>query len=819
MPLTMGMRGRARGRAAILLGIVLAGACRVGRPHAEAPPSSRALDVVHQALDLALDPATRTLEATCRIEWTARRAFEEARLDLVGLEVRAVTDGAGGMLAFRHEDGVLRVFPARPVPAGSSGAFAVRYGGQPRFGLWFSGFREGLATQAFTHGQTEASRGWFPCVDEPSERLTTEIRATIPATWTSIGPGVRVATESLGTQRRDTWRLDVEHPVYVTTLVAGELVVHESQAGEVPLVLACEPRFEPFLDATFAETPDVLAFLTDLAGRPFPYPKYAQSAVDDFPWGGMENASATTLTPQLLSDARGHADQPPFLLIAHEAAHQWFGDLVTCADWSHVWLNEGLATYLTLLYVEHTRGTDEFRARMRDVAEEALAGDLGGARRPIVYTRWEDADDMLDVHAYQGAATRLHLLRGILGDETFVRGLRAYLAANAGRGVVTDDLRRAFEEASGRDLEPFFHQWLERAGTPELAFEWSWSDGELCVTLDQVQEPVAGTPAVFSFPVEVGWLGAEGEQRARLEVDERRERFRVPLAGRPVAVRLDPDGWLPARIGTTRTVGEWSALARRAADVNARREAVHGLARALGSGVRASAIDDEVREVLAGRLFGDASPWVRADAASALAVALGARARDELERAALGDAEPRVVQAALWGLGACGPDAGLASLAEDVFASGVSWQVRGAAAGLLRATDPERAPGWLREHLADPSPHDVLAAQLLRELHATRAAGTVAVLRDFASDESRATPARAVALELLGATTRDTRSTVRFLGAFLERESQLLRRAALGALTRFSDRTARGLLLDYHPRARSPRERRIVADALARPDR
>lgn len=819
------MRSFRTTRAVPLAGLVLA-ACQA-RTVAPLPPALAlrgpvrpALDVRHQALDLALDPIGLAIEGRCRIEWTARTPFEEARLDLVDLEVHAVEDGNGVPLAFRHEDGVLAVQPSTAAATGDSGTFVVRYGGRPRFGLWFSGFRDGVATQVFTHGQTEGSRGWFPCVDVPSERVTTEIRATFPAGWISVAPGVRVASETRGARRSDTWRMDVEHPVYLTSLVAGALVQHETRSGDLPLTVACEPRLEPYLDATFAETPRILAFLEEVAGTPYPYPKYAQTAVDDFPWGGMENVSATTLTPQILSDALGHADQPPGLLIAHEAAHQWFGDLVTCADWSQVWLNEGFATYLALRYVECTRGEDEFRARMRDVQEEALAGDVGAERRPIVYARWREADDLLDVHAYQAAAARLHLLRGVLGEEVFARGVRAYVAANAGRGVVTDDLRRALEAASGRDLAAFFRQWFERAGTPELRFAWSWSDGQLTATVEQVQEPAGGTPLVFAFPVEIGWIADGREGTAHVEVDERRERFRVPLAVRPAAVRLDPHGWLPARIATERGVDEWVAIARAASDVNARREATTGLARAVGAagGERGAPVVDEVRAALEALLAADASPWVRADAAGALAVAFGCAARDALEHAVLHDPEPRVARAALIGLTACGPDPGLSSLAEDVFATGASWQVRGAAAGLLRASDPARAPAWLREHLADPSPHDVLAVQLLRELFATRDAAVVADLRAFAADESRATPARAAALELLGATTRDSQATVRFLAPFLERESLALRRATLHALARFSDRTARGLLREYHPRARTPRERRIVETALARVD-
>src|SRR6185436_17161819 len=133
------------------------------------------------------------------------------------------------------------------------------------------------------------------------------------------------------------------------------------RASDVPLYFVAEPYLAEWIAPTFEETDEILDFFAGLTGRAYPFPKYSQAAVDNFPWGGMENVSATTLTPLVLADERARADQPPYLLIAHEAAHQWFGDLFTCADWSHLWLNEGFATYCALLYAERSRGTDEFR--------------------------------------------------------------------------------------------------------------------------------------------------------------------------------------------------------------------------------------------------------------------------------------------------------------------------------------------------------------------------------------------------------------------------------------------------------------------------
>jgi aminopeptidase N len=413
-------------------------------------------------------------------------------------------------------------------------------------------------------------------VDEPSERARVELEIDMPEGWIAVGPGARVATRTGSGRSTERWQLDFEHPAYLTSLVAGELVLVEDSWDGVPLLYLAEPHLAEYIEPTFGRTGEILAFLADSVGLAYPYPKYAQAAVDNFPWGGMENISATTLTPLLLADEATHRDQSPEHLVAHEAAHQWFGDLFTCADWSHLWLNEGFATYLTLLWVEHAHGVDEFRAQLREAQEAYLAQDVGHMRRPTVWNRWKEPDDVFDTRAYQGGAARLHLLRSILGDDAFCAGVRAYAAEHVGKSVVTDDLRRAFERASGRDLARFFGEWLYSPGFPEFRLTWSWDEsaGEVELVVAQVQTSSDGTPAVFHVPVEIEVRTAEGARTHRVELDERRQRERFPCPTLPQYVRFDVHGVIPKRVQEEKPASEWLALARGCDDVNARREAV-----------------------------------------------------------------------------------------------------------------------------------------------------------------------------------------------------------------------------------------------------
>lgn len=788
------------------------------RAHA---PRERVMDVLAYEIELELLPESRAIRAACRVRLRplSARTLRAVELDLVGLTVESVVDQRGRALSFAHEDGTLAIQLAAPLGPDQETELAVRYSGRPERGLWFAGERlDGTGpTLVFSHGQTEGSRGWFPCFDEPSERAGTSLWVTMPATWIASASGERVDAHESAGRRVEEWRMAFPHPSYLFGLVAGELTVEAGRAGDVPLVFLAEPYLADRIAPTFEETDEILEFLEDFTAYPYPYAKYSQAAVDNFPWGGMENISATTLTPLLLADERAQRDQPPYALIAHEAAHQWFGDLFTCADWAHLWLNEGFATYCALLYVEHSRGQDEFRAQLRETQEAYLSQDVGAARRATVSNVWKEPDDVFDARAYQGGAVRLHLLRFLLGDEAFRAGVQAYARAQAGRGVLTADFQAAMEESSGRTLDRFFEQWFLRPGFPELALAWEWDEGAGLVrlALEQVQESADGTPAVFQVPLEIEVRDATRAWSVRVELDERRERFELPCTERPLYVCVDPHGWVPKRVLVEREAEEWLALSRFSTDVNVRREAVQALGR-----LAAADEDDDASEELLElfvRLASDGSAWVRADAAAALGLAPRDESREALTRAACEDPEPRVRAAALYALRAFGADRGLALLAEELFDSAPSYQVMAAAAGLLARAGPDRVFEFLERALELESSHGILTGYLARTLAELPDARVPGELRRLAEDRWLAPTARAVAVECLASTDRGRRESSRFLAGLLDEESFHLRRAAVRALADCADPAARRALAEYYPRARTSEERRIIEALLVEP--
>jgi aminopeptidase N len=240
-------------------------------------PRTCPFDVLAYGIELELLPVERALEATCRVRLTPLAGggpLSEVRLDFVGLTLEDVRDERGRPLAARRAGGELIVPLAEPLRPGAETELVIRYGGHPERGLWFAGTRaDGSGpTLVFSHGETEGSRGWFPCFDEPSERATAELSVTMPASWRATASGERVEVREEGELRAERWRMDFPHPAYLLGLVAGELTVAEGRAGDVPLTFLCEPRFADSLAPTFEETDEILAFLSDFTGVPTTFP-------------------------------------------------------------------------------------------------------------------------------------------------------------------------------------------------------------------------------------------------------------------------------------------------------------------------------------------------------------------------------------------------------------------------------------------------------------------------------------------------------------------------------------------------------------------
>lgn len=795
------------------------------RSEAPLPGPRLELDAEHYRLELELLPEQRAVRGRTTLRARALAdGLEAVRLDLVGLEVSGVWDGEGERLDWEADARGLVVRLRRPLAAGAPVALQVAYEGRPNRGLWFAPGPE--PDHCFTQGECEDARRWFPCLDHPSDRATSELVVTMPSSWTSMAGGLRLGRTVEGERAVERWAHHSPHPAYLETLVAGELAVvdHVSKEAlqpppEVPVQYLGPLRTAALLQPNLGMTPDVLRFMGELTGRAYPYPKYATCAVDGFPFGGMENTSATTITTASLCDHRGRVDGGPEGLVVHEAAHQWFGDLLTCADWDEIWLNEGFATYCTHLWFERTQGEDELLVRARGLMAAAVAAEER-VHRPMVHGQCvEPMDLFFSGHAYQGGAARLHHLRFVLGDDAFLRGIRSYVGAHENRAVHTRDLRACLEAASGRDLGRHFEQWLHSPGVPRFALSWRWSGGVLRARVAQTQEAVGGTPAAFATPIELEWRTAAGLKRVRVQVEAREQEFELECADEPLWVRLDPHRWVPSSVETELDLETALLLAAEAPDPAGRLDGLELLTarvEQMDEGYRRAALD-----VAARRLEADPVREVRSAAAALLGSARTAGSRDLLRASALGADEPAVRAAALDGLRSFTPDSDLFELAQRAFVLAPSWSVCGAALRLAVAADGERAARWFRELQRAPGrlevdgPSAPLAQHLAGACGALPQAAAWELLGSWvlgAAEGRDGVPplARIRALEVLTPQLAARPSLRAAAEALLGDHDPRLSRAAVQALVEVGDEAARRALSVYYPRTASPRERRAI---------
>jgi aminopeptidase N len=732
----------------------------------------RPADVRHMDIGVTLDFARKRVTGHVTHYFTA--LFDDLRaiaLDAAELNIEAITlAGEDHTLDWWTEGEKLHIQLDRAYQHGEEFALRVRYWAQPRTGLVFVAPDAGdpnLPVMAWTQGETEYHHYWLPCHDFPNDRATTTLAATVPGAFFALSNGKleRVTDHHDGTKTYH-WKQEVAFPAYLITLVAGEFVEIQDHWRDIPVNYYVHAGREDDARRMMGHTPAMMEFYSQHFGVDYPYAKYAQIVAQMF-LGAMENVSATTHTYRLLADARASLDYTPESVVAHELVHQWFGDLIAVRDWSHTWLKESFATYFEAVWMREVEGDDHLALEMRENGEDYLEADKRG-RRPIVYNVYrKNGNELFDPHNYQKGSRVLHMLRQILGEDAFWRGMKLYTQRNQGREVITADFERAHEEASGRSLARFFEQWVYKAGHPEFTVSYSWDDERKMAKLSvkQTQTLDEQTP-LFVMPVDLAFFVPKRDnekpdasdkpmtpQVVRVLIDQADQTFYIPLARRPFGVRFDYGGWLLKTLTFEQPADAQRFLLRRDPDVNGRIEA----AKALGERGDPTSLD-----ALEAALFGESFYGVRQAIATAIAKRKSARALDILQRALQEISEPKARRAIVAGLGEFrSPDQGelatsaAASLTALLEAGEPSYYVTAAAAHALGKTRVPGAYETLLRYVDTPSWLEIIRTGVFNGLGETGDPRAADVLATWATDRVKPMDARAAAavgLGTLGAT-------------------------------------------------------------------
>jgi aminopeptidase N len=536
---------RSRTRAAL---VVAALACLTTGTTAQPSPATHPyrpnLDALHYDLTIAIPDTGSSIHASATIALRRARAADSVILDLLDLTVDSVTIN-GRSVRYTRDAATIR-FPV-PQGTGDSLGVSVFYRGAVRDGLIV---RHDTATgrwTAFGDNWPNRARHWIPSIDHPSDKATVTWTVIAPEERTVVANGALVEETPL-TGDMDGWTRTVWHeskPIATYLMVIGVAEMAMVSLGEtacglaehpgcVPQSVYINPELRDYAPGPFADAGAMVEYFSRLVG-PYPYEKLAhlQSATR---FGGMENATAI-----FYSDAAFRARNVGTGLIAHETAHQWFGNAVTEREWPHLWLSEGFATYFAQLWAEHAHGDSALREGMRGIRRQIIESDVT-PKRPVIDTAQTNLMALLNTNSYQKGGFFLHMLRALVGDSAFFQALRTYYSENVHGTALTADFQRAVERAYGQPLGWFFDQWLRRPGYAEVSTRWRYDASARRVILE-VRQGNRWPP--YRFPLTVAVRDASGsERRVTVEVGaEREQRITLPvtLDRAPAEILIDPD--------------------------------------------------------------------------------------------------------------------------------------------------------------------------------------------------------------------------------------------------------------------------------------
>ena len=538
--------------------------------------SAKINELVHTKLDVRFDYAKQFMHGKAWITLTpyAYRS-DSLRLDAKGMDIKNISIVKSGKiepLKYSYDSLQLRIKLDQSYKPGQKYIVFIDYTAKPNLlkakgsaaindakGLYFvnpDSSVKGKPVQIWTQGETEASSAWFPTIDRPNQRTTSEISMTVPSKYVTLSNG-RLASQKANANatRTDTWKMELPHAPYLFMMAVGDFKITRDKWKDKEVSYYLEPAYAPYAKQIFGHTPEMIDFFSKKLGVDYPWNKYAQIVVRDYISGAMENTTATVhgdfvqQTSRELLDENAGED-----VIAHELFHHWFGDYVTTESWSNLTVNESFANLSETLWSEYKHGKDAGDyLNHKDMQSYLQVPDE--AKKDLVRFRYTDKEDMFDLVSYQKGGRILNMLRYYLTDEVFYKGLNIYLKQNAFKTGEAHQVRLALEEASGKDLNWFFNQWYFNNGHPLLKIDYKWDSVKKLqsVYLQQTQE---GEPFVFPLAIDV-YAGGK-KQRHNTWMKNKADTFTFAVAAKPDLVNVDGDKILLAQKTDKKTLDEFA---------------------------------------------------------------------------------------------------------------------------------------------------------------------------------------------------------------------------------------------------------------------
>lgn len=507
---------------------------------------TRHFDLLHTALDLSFDYQKEWVNGVAVL--TLKPYFypqKELVLDAQDFDIHGfslIEKRKETELNFRYDGQKVTAYLPQTYSAKDTISVRIKYTAKPNEnpelgsaaitdtkGLYFinpRGEDPNKPTLIWTQGETEHNSKWFPTIDSPNERMTQEIRMTVDKKYRTISNGeLKSSKENADGTRTDHWVMDLPHAPYLAAVIVGDYVEIKDEWEGMSVSYFVEKEFEEGGKKVFQNTPEMIGFFSKILGVRYPWQKYDQVVVRDFVSGAMENTTISVFMEELNLDARAAIDSEWDGIIAHELFHHWIGNYVTNESWANLTLNEAFANYSEYLWYEHKNGKDD--ADMHHISEmEQYFEESQEKQVDLIRFYYDNSEDMFDSHSYAKGGRILHMLRRHIGDEAFFEAIKLYLTKNAFSSVEVHDLRLAFEEVTGQDLNWYFNQWFLGSGHPILEYEVDYSQPDnLLLTVSQNQN--LSTTPLYKIPFKVSWYHDGKRYEKELVLDKAWQQFAI----------------------------------------------------------------------------------------------------------------------------------------------------------------------------------------------------------------------------------------------------------------------------------------------------
>lgn len=554
-------------------------------------------DLVHTRLEVKFDYSKAWMYGKAWL--TLQPHFYETNtveLDAKGMELKKVALVKGISIAdlkYQYDGLVIKITLDKKYKGGEKYTLYIDYIAKPdelevkgsaaitdAKGLYFvnpKGEEKNKPTQIWTQGETEATSVWCPTIDKPNQKTTQEIYMTVPDKYVTLSNG-KLTSQKKNTDgtRTDYWKMDQPHAPYLFFMGVGDYAVIKDSYKGKEVSYYVEKEYAPVARKIFGNTPEMMAFFSRITGVDYPWVKYGQIVGRDYVSGAMENTTATLHQESAQQDARELIDGNIWeSTIAHELFHQWFGDYVTTESWSNLTLNESFANYSETLWDEYKYGKDAGAAQNYTDMQGYLQS--GSDKKDLVRFYYSDKEDMFDAVSYNKGGRILHMLRNYLGDSAFFKGLNNYLTSNKYKSAEAHQLRIAFEEVSGRDLNWYFNQWYFGAGHPQLDINYKYDDaaGKATVVIKQTQK----SEKVFRLPIAIDVYNGADKVRHHVWVENKLDSFVFDYSKRPDLINVDADKILLATKTDNKTLDNYVHQYKYAGNYVDRREAIDAAAK------------------------------------------------------------------------------------------------------------------------------------------------------------------------------------------------------------------------------------------------